>query len=150
MLFRKTGTSRPRLTGAAWVATQRSKNICSWADCFPDVHHCEVSGLQQPAQWGSWAHGYSGPQAAAWVVRTCTPAEARGGGEMGEKRGRLGPSGGPPGGPPHTRGLFGGGGGGRLVKHARYDWLLLAERHLTRQRFGSMLRMVAALPLPDG
>ena len=40
--------------------------------------------------------------------------------------------------------------GGRLVKHARYYWLLLAEGHLTRQRFGSMLRMIAALPLPDG
>ncbi len=38
----------------------------------------------------------------------------------------------------------------RLVKHARYYWLLLAEGHLTRQRFGSMLRMIAALPLPDG
>ena len=40
--------------------------------------------------------------------------------------------------------------GGRLVKHARYYWLLLAEGHLTRQRFGSMLRMIAALPPPDG
>ena len=40
--------------------------------------------------------------------------------------------------------------GGRLVKHARYYWLLLAEGHLTRQRFSSMLRMIAALPLPDG
>ena len=40
--------------------------------------------------------------------------------------------------------------GGRLVKHARYDWLLLAEGHLTRQRFGSMLRRIAALPLPNG
>ena len=40
--------------------------------------------------------------------------------------------------------------GGRLVKHARYYWLLLAEGHLTRQRFGSMLRRVAALPLPNG
>jgi len=43
--------------------------------------------------------------------------------------------------------------GGRLVKHARYYWLLwllLAEGHLTRQRSGSMLRMIAALPLPDG
>jgi len=39
--------------------------------------------------------------------------------------------------------------GGRLVKHARYYWLLLAEGHLTRQRFGSMLRMIAALPLPN-
>ncbi len=40
--------------------------------------------------------------------------------------------------------------GGRLVKHARYYWLVLAEGHLTRQRFGSMLRMIAALPLPNG
>jgi hypothetical protein len=40
--------------------------------------------------------------------------------------------------------------GGRLVKHARYYWLLLAESHLTRRLFGSMLRMIAALPLPDG
>jgi hypothetical protein len=29
--------------------------------------------------------------------------------------------------------------GGRLVKHARYYWLLLAEGHLTRGCFGSML-----------
>jgi len=40
--------------------------------------------------------------------------------------------------------------GGRLVKHARYYWLLLAEGHLSRGLFGSMLRMIAALPLPDG
>jgi hypothetical protein len=39
--------------------------------------------------------------------------------------------------------------GDRLVKHARYYWLLLAEGHLTRQRFGSMLRMIADLPLPN-
>jgi hypothetical protein len=37
------------------------------------------------------------------------------------------------------------------VKHGCISgWLLLAEGHLTRQRFGSMLRMIAALPLPDG
>ena len=36
--------------------------------------------------------------------------------------------------------------GGRLVKHARYYWLLLAEGHLTRRLFGSMVRMIAALP----
>jgi len=35
------------------------------------------------------------------------------------------------------------------VKHARYYWLLLAEEHLTRERFGSMLRRIAALPLPN-
>ena len=40
--------------------------------------------------------------------------------------------------------------GGRLVKHARYYWLLLAEGHLSRRLFGSMLRMIAVLPLPDG
>jgi hypothetical protein len=40
--------------------------------------------------------------------------------------------------------------GGRLVKHAGYYWLLLAEGHLSRRLFGSMLRMIAALPLPDG
>jgi hypothetical protein len=40
--------------------------------------------------------------------------------------------------------------GGRLVKHARYCWLLLAESHLTRRLFGSMLRRMAALPLPIG
>jgi hypothetical protein len=40
--------------------------------------------------------------------------------------------------------------GGRLVKHARYYWLLLAEGHLSRRLFASMLRMIAALPLPDG
>lgn len=40
--------------------------------------------------------------------------------------------------------------GERLVKHVRYYWLLLAEGHLSRGLFGSMLRMIAALPLPDG
>jgi hypothetical protein len=40
--------------------------------------------------------------------------------------------------------------GGRLVKHARYYWLLLAEGHLSRRLIGSRLRMIAALPLPDG
>ena len=30
--------------------------------------------------------------------------------------------------------------GGRLVKHARYYWLLLAESHLTRRLFAGMLR----------
>ena len=40
--------------------------------------------------------------------------------------------------------------GGRLVKHARYYWLLLAEEHLNRKLFGSMVRMIAALPLPAG
>jgi hypothetical protein len=40
--------------------------------------------------------------------------------------------------------------GGRLVKHARYYRLLLAEGHLSRRLFGSKLRMIAALPPPDG
>ena len=40
--------------------------------------------------------------------------------------------------------------GGRLVKHARYYWLLLAESHLTRRLFGSMLRRIWALPVPSG
>jgi hypothetical protein len=38
--------------------------------------------------------------------------------------------------------------GGRLVKHARYYWLLLAEGLLTRVRFAGMLRRIALLPLP--
>jgi hypothetical protein len=44
--------------------------------------------------------------------------------------------------------------GGRLVKHARYYWLLFAESHLTRRLFGSMVRRgpesAPALPLPAG
>jgi hypothetical protein len=40
--------------------------------------------------------------------------------------------------------------GGRLVKHARYYWLLLAESYLTRRIFGEMLRKIAALPAPAG
>ena len=40
--------------------------------------------------------------------------------------------------------------GGRLVKHARYYWLLLAEGHLTRRLFGDMLRRIWALPVPGG
>ena len=40
--------------------------------------------------------------------------------------------------------------GGRLIKHARYYWLLLAEIHLTRRLFGSMVRRIAALPLRTG
>ena len=40
--------------------------------------------------------------------------------------------------------------GGRLIKHARYYWLLLAESHLTRRLFGGMLRRIAALPSPAG
>jgi hypothetical protein len=40
--------------------------------------------------------------------------------------------------------------GGRLVKHARYYWLLLAEGHLNRRRFAAMLGGIALLPLPTG
>jgi len=40
--------------------------------------------------------------------------------------------------------------GGRLVKHARYYWPLLAESHLTRRLFGTMLRRIWALPVPTG
>jgi hypothetical protein len=40
--------------------------------------------------------------------------------------------------------------GGRLVKHARYYWLLLGEGHLHRRLFGQMLRRIWALPLPSG
>jgi len=38
----------------------------------------------------------------------------------------------------------------RLVKHARYSWLLLAESHLTKRLFGSMLWRIAGLSLPVG
>ena len=40
--------------------------------------------------------------------------------------------------------------GGRLIKHARYYWLLLVESHLTRRLFAGMLRKIAALPSPAG
>ena len=40
--------------------------------------------------------------------------------------------------------------GGRLLKHARYYWLLLAESHLTRRLFGAMLRRIELLPMPAG
>jgi Transposase DDE domain group 1 len=40
--------------------------------------------------------------------------------------------------------------GGRLIKHARYYWLLLAESHLTRRLFGGMLRRIVTLPVPAG
>jgi len=38
--------------------------------------------------------------------------------------------------------------GGRLIKHARYYWLMLAESHLTRRLFGAMARRIAALLVP--
>jgi hypothetical protein len=40
--------------------------------------------------------------------------------------------------------------GGRLLQHARYYWLLLAESHLTRQLFAGMLRKITMLPSPAG
>ena len=40
--------------------------------------------------------------------------------------------------------------GGRLVKHARYYWLLLAESHLTRRLFASMLGRIVGLSVPSG
>jgi len=40
--------------------------------------------------------------------------------------------------------------GGRLIKHARYYWLLLAEGHLTRRLFGAMVRRIEALSVPAG
>jgi hypothetical protein len=40
--------------------------------------------------------------------------------------------------------------GGRLVKHARYYWLLLGESRLTRRLFGAMLGRIVALSLPAG
>jgi len=40
--------------------------------------------------------------------------------------------------------------GGRLIKYARYYWLLLAEGHLVRRLFDGTLRRMAALPLPTG
>ena len=40
--------------------------------------------------------------------------------------------------------------GARLVKHARYYWLFLAESHLTRRLFGAMLQRIWALPVPAG
>jgi hypothetical protein len=38
--------------------------------------------------------------------------------------------------------------GGRLVKHARYYWLMLAEGDFMRVRFSAILRRIALLPLP--
>jgi len=40
--------------------------------------------------------------------------------------------------------------GGRLIKHARYYWLMLAESHLTRRLFGSMVRRIDALAVATG
>jgi hypothetical protein len=40
--------------------------------------------------------------------------------------------------------------GDRLIKHARYFWLLLAEGHLTRRLFGAILRRLEVLSVPAG
>ena len=40
--------------------------------------------------------------------------------------------------------------GGRLVKHARYYWLLLAEGHLNCKLFAQVLGRLAALAVPGG
>jgi hypothetical protein len=37
--------------------------------------------------------------------------------------------------------------GARLIKNARYYWLLFAESHLTRRLFGAMVGRIAALPV---
>ncbi len=38
----------------------------------------------------------------------------------------------------------------RLVKHARYYWLFLAEGHLNRRRFEAMLGRIELLAVPTG
>ena len=40
--------------------------------------------------------------------------------------------------------------GGRLVRQARYFWLLLAEGYLPRRLFGDMWQRIWALPAPGG
>ncbi len=40
--------------------------------------------------------------------------------------------------------------GGRLIMHAPYSWLLLAESHLTRRLFAGMLAKIAMPPSPAG
>ena len=40
--------------------------------------------------------------------------------------------------------------GGRLIKHARYYWLMLAESGLTRRLFGAMVRRIEALAVASG
>ncbi len=39
---------------------------------------------------------------------------------------------------------------GRLVKHARHYWLLLARGHLTRRLFGAVVRRIGLLSVPAG
>jgi hypothetical protein len=40
--------------------------------------------------------------------------------------------------------------GGRLIKHARYYWLVLAESHLTRRLCASLVRRIGALAVAAG
>ncbi|MBV8140396.1 MAG: transposase [Deltaproteobacteria bacterium] len=40
--------------------------------------------------------------------------------------------------------------GGRLIQHARYYWLLLADSHHTRRLFADILAKIAMLPSPAG
>jgi hypothetical protein len=40
--------------------------------------------------------------------------------------------------------------GARLVKHARYYWLLLPDGHLTRRLLGAIVQRLAALSVPAG
>jgi len=40
--------------------------------------------------------------------------------------------------------------GGRLIKHARYYWLMLAESYLTRRLFGTIVRRIGALTVATG
>ena len=40
--------------------------------------------------------------------------------------------------------------GGRLIKHARYYWLMLAESHLTQRLLASMVRRIGALGVATG
>jgi hypothetical protein len=40
--------------------------------------------------------------------------------------------------------------GVRLVKHARYYWLMLAERRPTRRLFSGMVRRIGALAVATG
>lgn len=40
--------------------------------------------------------------------------------------------------------------GGRLIKYARYYWLMVAESPLTRRLFGSMVPRIDALAVAAG
>ena len=40
--------------------------------------------------------------------------------------------------------------GGRMIKHARYLWLLLAGSYLTPRLSASMVQRIATLPGPAG